>query len=63
MTIVWIIMAFGAGFIVSTLIEAKRQQKREDNWNYWTQPTQRLFEERGTRDERDQQTRQQPDTK
>lgn len=34
-TIAYVLIAFACGFIVSTLIEAKRQQKREDNWNYW----------------------------
>lgn len=37
MTIIYIAIAFGAGFIVSTLIEARRQERREANWRAWSE--------------------------
>lgn len=30
-------MAFGAGFIVSTLLEARRQERRDANLRAWTE--------------------------
>lgn len=36
LTIAYIIIAFGAGFIVSTLIEARRRERHEANLRAWS---------------------------